>query len=358
MNDKLSYKILLRFGFTLQVMKTAVASGISWVASSAISHNPYPYFAPMAAILTMQATISESIQKGVQRIIGIIGGVITGMLVVHWLHIDALSITLAILVGMAVSTALRFNAQITSQVAVTTLLILAFGRSPGYAVGRILDTLIGCATAILVNAIIIPPNPLPAAERRVSQVSKAAAFALQHLATAFEQNRLPDELSTVKQVVQQTLESFEAVRLVEQNLLFSPHLRTRRSRFEQLAKGINHLEHIAVQIRGIARGMMDLGTPTERPTYFTEAMRATSECISLYGETLSIPDGNLQQKLAVAVAQARTKQSLCLFQLQETKVLTQVRDMGAVLSDLSRILDEVSEKSVIMTGPEFQFVRS
>ncbi|UNO47251.1 hypothetical protein [Alicyclobacillus acidoterrestris] len=89
-------------------------------------------------------------------------------------------------------------------------------------------------------------------------------------------------------------------------------------------------------------------------------MLETADCIRLYGDTLSQANATaeLRNKLDVAVPEARTKQSLCLFQLHNIEGITELRDLGGVLTDLSRIMDEVTNKSVAMTGSEIDLSTS
>ena len=115
-----------KLGLSLQIFKTAVAASIAWVIAIHIFHAEYPYFAPLAAILTVQVTVADSVQKAAQRIIGVIGGVLVSLLISHWFTISALSIFLVIIIGMAIASALRMNAQIISQVAESSFSITVF----------------------------------------------------------------------------------------------------------------------------------------------------------------------------------------------------------------------------------------
>lgn len=137
-------RILSKLGLTLQIIKTAFAAALSWFIASSLLHSPYPYFAAVAAIITVQVTVADSVNKASQRIIGIIGGVLISMLLGHWFEIGAISIFFIILIGMGIAKAFRMNPQIISQVAISSLLVLAFGQTKaGYAYERIIETILG-----------------------------------------------------------------------------------------------------------------------------------------------------------------------------------------------------------------------
>ncbi len=343
----------IRIGLTLQVVKTALSAGLSWFVASLILYNHYPYFAALGAILTVQVTVVDSIQKGIQRIIGIVGGVIVSILIGHWLSLSAVSITLVVLIGMAVSTALRLNPQITSQVAVSSLLVLAFGNMTGYALSRIIETIIGCFIAVVVNTVIIPSNLIPEAEKRILQLSEYASTVLEHLAIAYQEQSLrPVDLPYIQQLVNQTEKSFQAVQLAQQSLRYSPLLKNRRSRFIQLSRAISRFEHITIQIRGIARGLVDLGRDITPSLNLIDAISATAPCVGLFAEGMVKQSEDSKQRLQAAIQEARVRQTMCLMDLQKLDSPTILRDIGGILTDLNRILNEISGGTLEVHTPD------
>ena len=99
--SQFSLESLAKIGLTLQVIKTALAAGTSYGLALFLSDNPYPIFAPLAAILTIQVTIADSIQKGLYRTLGVIIGVGIGDLISHFFVISGISILIAILLAFS-----------------------------------------------------------------------------------------------------------------------------------------------------------------------------------------------------------------------------------------------------------------
>ncbi len=345
--------IFNRIGLTIYVIKTALSAGLSWEAASLVSHNQYPYFAALGAILTVQVTVVDSINKAMQRVIGIIGGVIVSIIIGHWLPLNAGSITLVVLIGMAVSTGLRLSPQIISQVAVSSLLVLAFGSTHGYAVDRIIETVIGCAVAISLNTILIPPNPIPNAEKRILHLSEYACTVLNNLAIAFEVQALrPVDMPYVQELVDETEKSYQAVRLAAQSLRYSPFLRNKRSRVIALSRVIRRFERITIQIRGIARALVDLGPEVQPNDYLIEAMRSTATCIGLIAEREIYDSNELKEDLKLKLEKAKEHQNKCLLGIKEIESLNELTNLGSILTDLGRILTEVSGKGPFITMRE------
>ncbi|MCF8565258.1 aromatic acid exporter family protein [Alicyclobacillus tolerans] len=337
-------RIFTRLGLTLQVVKTALASGLSWILATHISQNHYPYFAPLAAILTSQVTLADSLEKGTYRLAGVIGGVILSIVVGHFVHIGAWSIALIVLVGMGLSTALRLNSQITSQVGVSSLLVLAFGQQSGYAIDRIVETLLGSMAAIAINAILVPPNVIPQAEEAILALSRLMADTvrnIEHLVEVTGHN-VNEPMRATRSVVQETSNAARMVKLTEQSYRFTPFYRKRRDRIEHLAKAVARLEKITIQIRGIGRGIADLDRSTLTNTGLRSVLEATAECIRLYGECVAGSSESAGRQLGIAIAIAHTRASVCLSDYMKATAVGTRLELAGILTDLNRILTEVN----------------
>lgn len=341
--------IFNRFGLSLQIIKTAFAAAISWLIATNLLHSEYPYFAAVAAIITVQVTVADSVDKASQRIIGIIGGVLLSMLLGHWFKIGAISIFFIIVIGMGIAKALRMNQQIISQVAISSLLVMAFGQTKeGYALERIIETIIGSAVALFINALIIPRNAVPDVERSILSFSKLSAITLNRLATLLDYTEplVKTGRPEVNLLITETEKCRKSLDLAEQSLKYNPLLTYQRVRLSHLVSSIHQLESITIQIRGIRRGLVDLQTnqtfPLD-PNFVQQlklAITATASCIAAYGPTiLQATDENLNS-LDKAISEALFQQDQCLKMLSHINTLPTLRDTGSILTDLGRIVSE------------------
>ncbi|KAA6434826.1 aromatic acid exporter family protein [Rufibacter glacialis] len=347
--------ILGRVGLTLQITKTAFAAALSWFVASTLLQSEYPYFAAVAAILTVQVTVADSVDKATHRIIGIIGGVLVSMLLGHWFQIGAVSIFFIILLGMGLAKALRLNPQIISQVAISSLLVLAFGQTrEGYAFERIIETVLGSGIAVLINALIIPQNAIPEVERSILAYSSLSAKTLQGLAVLLED--LGPARKTGRSEVDALIKEAQACRksldLAEQSLKYNPLLTHKRERLHHLAETIVQLESITIQIRGIRRSLADI--QENQPLYLEQAyvqrlkqaMEATAHILSAYGLAAVHVTADTLQHLQDAIETARVEQARCLDSLNKISSLETIRDMGSILTDLGRMVAEAQPLKV------------
>ncbi|WP_187260823.1 FUSC family protein [Pontibacter beigongshangensis] len=330
-------------------MKTALAAAISWFLATTLLQDEYPFFAPLAAVLTVQVTVVDSLEKASHRLVGIIMGVMLSMLIGHWFNINTYSIFFVILVGMTLANALRMNPQIVSQVGVSSLLVLAFGHSHGYATGRITETVVGSVVAIAINALIVPRNAIPDVEQAILRLSEKSAATLTWLARILKEEVKSSHYGkrAVDDLVVQTEKCIQTLRLAEQSLKYNPFLVHKRTSLGRLAIGIRHLEHITVQLRGIRRGLADIKSVGPIREEFPQvegvaaAMEATAACIPIFGKIVAAPSVELAEHLGSSIKSAMALQTSCLADLREVRSLMVLRDMGSILTDLSRILKEV-----------------
>lgn len=346
---KLSYGMSARFGVTLQIAKISFAAALSWWLASRITLYAYPYFASIGAIITVQVTVADSLAKALQRIMGIVLGVVVSMLIGHWLSVGTFSIFLVILLGLAVAHFMHLYNQIGSQTAISSLLVLAFGHTQGYAFGRVVETIVGCAVALGINALVIPPNAIPSAEASLVKLSRKAAATLGELETLYGQDDgggHPND--AVESLIGETEKGLQNMQLAKQSQKYSPFLSKVRSRLDVLSYSMDQLEKVTVQIRGIHRSLMDLREMDEyrreRPSLerIIGALKATAQCIEHYGETVIQASAENKERQLNHIMQAKTAQLACLNDLERVTSPRMIREMGAILTDLNRILQEVS----------------
>lgn len=245
---------------TSPLWKVALAAGVAWQAALPIGGG-HPVFAPLAAILCLQVTVSESVSRGTQRVLGIVAGVVVADLAAHWLGVNAVSVALLVLVGSGLATWLRWGKQAVTQVSVTAVLVLSVGGQGDYAFDRVVDTLIGAATAVLVNLLVFPPDYTPAAEQSLrtagcdlaARVASMAAWLREGGATAAGRE-LQDDLD----VYVETLHDASAgIRRALDSLRYSPLVRRRHAQMQYLSDRLLWLREAYENAAGMLRTLIE-----------------------------------------------------------------------------------------------------
>ena len=146
------------------LLQTSVAAGLAWYVAHDVLAHPQPFFAPIAAAVSLSTSNVLRAQRAIQMIVGVTLGIGTGALVQGLLGPGTLSITVAALIALvaAVFIGQGYIGQgmmFANQTVVSSILVIALFRS-GVGWERIDDALIGGGFALLFAVLLFPANPL------------------------------------------------------------------------------------------------------------------------------------------------------------------------------------------------------
>jgi uncharacterized membrane protein YgaE (UPF0421/DUF939 family) len=249
--------------FGLRMVKTALAAAVAWELAQDLLHSPVPALAGLAAILTVQVTIYESVARALQYALGVVLGVLVAALFVHFLGLHAWTVGVLIFLALALGAALRLGPQ-APQVAISALLVISLGV--GYGTVRVLDTLLGAAVGVLVNLVIVPPLHLRPAGEALANAAEDAADLLAdvgHGAAARATNEQAQEwLRRARRLQAPVQEARDAVARSEQSLRLNPRRwpvagEAPRATVARRREGLLAIEHVALQVRSLVRTLAD-----------------------------------------------------------------------------------------------------
>jgi hypothetical protein len=173
------------------VQGTAAAT-LAWViARYALDHDE-PFFAPVAAVIALNATVGERGLNAVRLFQGVVVGIVVGELTLAVLNGEPGSLALATFVAMAIAVALG-GARITvAQAAVGAILTVAIG-DPDAGVQRLVDACIGAGVALVFSQLLFSPEPIRLLRRAESAALMDMGKGLELTAEALERD--DDELA-------------------------------------------------------------------------------------------------------------------------------------------------------------------
>ncbi|RUQ97171.1 FUSC family protein [Labedella endophytica] len=172
----------------LQAVKTSIATVLAWIIAGVALPGELPVFAAVAALIVVQPSVNQSFVKAVERSVGVIAGVTVATGVSLVLGSAGWIVIVAIIVAIFTAWVLRLTPTSANQVAISAMLVLALGAAtPEYAGLRIVETLIGAATALVVNALVVPPVAIGPVRSSAELLGNAIADHLEALGTALRQ---------------------------------------------------------------------------------------------------------------------------------------------------------------------------
>jgi uncharacterized membrane protein YgaE (UPF0421/DUF939 family) len=160
----------------IPITQCAVAAGLSWFVAHDLVGHQRPFFAPIAAVISLGVSLGSRLRRVVELVLGVSLGVLVGDLLISWIGSGAWQIVLVVGLAMAIAVfadgATLLIAQAGSS-AVLVATLLPPGQEGG--IDRCIDALIGGAVGVLVVAVL-PTDP-------VGPVRRQARALLDELAT-------------------------------------------------------------------------------------------------------------------------------------------------------------------------------
>lgn len=146
------------------LVQTATAAGLSWYLAHDVLDHPQPFFAPIAAAVSLSTSNVLRAQRAVQMMVGVTLGIGLGSAVQALLGPGAFPIAIAALVALGAAVFIGggfigHGMMFANQTVVSAILVLALYRG-GVGLERIFDALIGGAVAIVFAVLLFPADPL------------------------------------------------------------------------------------------------------------------------------------------------------------------------------------------------------
>ena len=206
------------------VGQSALGGALAWEVAVRLLDHPAPFFASVAAIVSLGASVVNRLRRVVEISIGVAIGVGLGDLVVHQIGRGGWQLGLVVLVSMGLALLLDGGSLIVNQAALQAVFVAALPVPAGGYVGRWLDAVVGGATALAV-AFLLPADPRSAMRAAVGDVVDVVAHALRTSADAARRHDPEGAAAALDEVraTQPALERWDqAVRAAEEISRLSP----------------------------------------------------------------------------------------------------------------------------------------
>jgi uncharacterized membrane protein YgaE (UPF0421/DUF939 family) len=171
----------------LLAVQSGLAAGTAWwVAYGIIGHHE-PFFAPIAALAVLSASLGQRVGRVIELAIGVAVGVLVGDLLVNVLGNGPLQLGVIVVLAVLAAVFVRASPVLIVQSAASAVLVVAV-RRPGIGIGteRFEDALIGGAIGLLVTAVLLPPNPVKVTQRAAEPLLTALADGFEAAAGALD----------------------------------------------------------------------------------------------------------------------------------------------------------------------------
>ena len=260
--------------------KCALAAMAAWALARYAVGQQDPYFAPLAALLGVSATVARSVRDGLQYVAGFALGAALAIPVAVVLGPSVAGIAVVVLAGVMIGSWRRLGAEST-QVTFTALFVLLIGgyHPLSYLTPRLIDVGIGVVIGLAVNVLVFPPLQLRPAEHAVRQWGADVAAALDDLAGAAAGQHSPGTSwpRHDRQLSGAAQQARAAARNARESLRWNPRARVERAVPRPDGAILDSLEELTARTRAVARVLLDAAAgdePPSLPTSFGESYAA------------------------------------------------------------------------------------
>ncbi len=277
------------------ILQAGVAAGLAWILATELFGHERPFFAPVSAIITLGLTVSERGRRAAEVAIGVALGIAVGDLLVLGIGVGAAQLALVVMLATSLAIFLGSGQMLATQAAVSAALVATLQPpTDGVTFARFLDALAGGGIALLVNAVVLPADPVAMVRSAARPVLDELAGVLDDIAEAMlERDRHLAEraLRRARKIDDLSVRFFDAVGVSRETTTFVPPRRRYRRKVEDYAAAAAQVDLAVRNVRVLARGAiravrLDENTPSE----VADALRLLSQAVRAFGDAIDHPE--------------------------------------------------------------------
>jgi uncharacterized membrane protein YgaE (UPF0421/DUF939 family) len=336
------------------VLQVGVASGVAWVIATEAFGHQQPFFAPVSAIITLGLTISERGRRAVEVSIGVALGIAVGDMLVLAIGVGAAQLALVVMLATGLAIFLGSGQMLATQAAVSAALVATLQPpTDGITFARFLDALAGGAVALVVNALVLPADPVALVRGALRPLAEELAATLDDIAVAIlERDRDLAEraLLRARGIDELMAQLADAVEVSRETTRYAPPRRRLRSRVERYAEAGTHVDLAVRNVRVLARGTIRAVRLDENvPPEIADAVRDLAAAVRAFPDALERPDrSDRVREAALRAAATATRVLEGTGNLSVSVIVGQVRSTATDLlagtgMDAERAAEEVRE---------------
>jgi hypothetical protein len=272
-------------GRMLAIMQTAAAAVVAWYLAVLLLPDPRPAFASIAAVIAVGATHGQRAGRAVQLVFGVVLGITVASLVLDLIGTGAWQMGVLVVLAMGAAVALGGGELVVVEAGVSAILLVALdpGAASGFSPHRILEGVIGGATALAISATFFPPDPALGPGRAAQAMFVELGRALERIAGALE-SRDPGAAERAlvdARGIDPLIRSVEAELVTgRETARYSPAPRASRALLDRYERSIPQIDYAVRNTRVLARNVVALVREgDEVPANLHSAVRDLSHAV-------------------------------------------------------------------------------
>ncbi|MFI0350802.1 aromatic acid exporter family protein [Actinomadura sp. 9N407] len=287
------------------LLQQTAAATAAWVIAKLLGDHQDPFFAPIAAVIALNAARGERGVNAIRLLAGVLVGIVAGELAVTALGGGYGSLTVAVFTALVAASVLGGSRIVLAQAAAGAILTVAVPYGDA-GPNRIVDALIGAGVALVFSQLLFTPEPVALLRRSETKALESMAAGLELAARALREDddRLGEQAMASLRDLRDRLADLAQMRKVSARVIrYSVAWRFRSAQSERERESAGHLdllggsclmlarmalaaaarerELLAPAVRGVAAALHDLARD---PGDHAARRRATERVLHLLTE--------------------------------------------------------------------------
>jgi uncharacterized membrane protein YgaE (UPF0421/DUF939 family) len=318
------------------ILQTSVAAGLAYFLAAVVLGNEQPFFAPVAAVVTLGLALGERGRRAVEVALGVAVGLAVADVIVRAIGVGAAQIGVVVGLAMAAAVLLGERRLLVNQAAISAILVVVLQPpESGFSPDRFFNALVGSGVALAIN-YLFPVNPEHLVERAARPIFEELAAALEEIAGALKDG----DLEQAETVLERARELDDRVRSFDEALSagyetarLSPTRRRSLKHLELYAGASIRIELAVLNTRVLARGAANaLRRGAAVPPSVPEAVLDLSRAVRALAEYLEESEGAEEaRRFALEAARGATEALKERHDLVISVLVGQVRSMAVDL---------------------------
>jgi uncharacterized membrane protein YgaE (UPF0421/DUF939 family) len=332
------------------IAQTAIAAGAAWELATLVQ--PRPYFAPIAAVISLGVSTGQHLRRAVELSFGVAVGILVADVLIGLVGRGTLAIFAVVALAMAAALLFGAGQILVNQAAVSGVLLATLG-TPAHSSSftRFFSALIGGGVAVVVGPVLFARDPLKTVGREAERVLDRLAEALEATADALRDSD-PDQAHAALELARAAeIETYEdAVLAAREALRLTPPRRRELPHLAVYDDAVQQVDYAIRNTRVLARATETAavrGVPGEPE--LVDAVRRLAQAVRALGDHLSDPQADSDaRRLARQAALAATAVLDRRSDLAANVIVGQVR---ATAGDLLRGSGLDTQEMRVALGP-------